>query len=122
MTSPTPADYTTCIACGCDFAPPNGTDLCGLCRKPDAPRVYRVERDGRWGDLREFVAGHLDVTDAVADDLRRVATENGLPLNQIPCDLPGVVTFATAQVLPVLTADGWRIAPASVDPTAAPDG
>jgi hypothetical protein len=30
-----PADYTTCIGCGDDFAPPNGTDLCGACCKPE---------------------------------------------------------------------------------------
>jgi hypothetical protein len=81
----------------------------------DAPRVYRVERGGQWGELREFIAGHLDVTTPVADDLRRVAAENGLPLDPIPCDLPNVVTFATAQVLPVLTADDWRVTPPGVD-------
>lgn len=31
MTHPTPDDYTRCIGCGADFAPPSGTELCPLC-------------------------------------------------------------------------------------------
>ena len=30
-----PDDYTRCIGCGADFYPPNGTELCPLCCKPE---------------------------------------------------------------------------------------
>ncbi|HEY0889590.1 MAG TPA: hypothetical protein VGE38_08270 [Nocardioides sp.] len=76
--------------------------------------IIRLTRDLGTGTQRmvlaEWEPGVIDFTTDLAETLASKAATAGLPLTgTIPDDLPRVISYRTAELLPVLAADGWGV-------------